>query len=240
MNYLAHLYLADPDPEAWLGSLMGDFAKGAIDSSLPPVIRQNIELHRSIDAFTDTHPIVGASKRRLRPKFRRYGGILVDIFYDHFLADNWIQFARFPLDRFARSVYAVLSAHYDILPVPMRRSVSYMITTDLLPSYRNIAGVERALKGIEGRLKRPSRLSEAVADLHAHYADLRADFNIFFPALVAYVADLKAGFISSDGQRRDAAATLSQRRDAAATFRPANPGQNPLPNANYSPCKDSQ
>src|SRR5512144_959014 len=108
MNYLAHFYLADPNPEAWLGSLMGDFAKGAIDSSLPPVIRQNIELHRSIDAFTDAHPIVGTSKRRLRPAFRRYGGILVDIFYDHFLACGWAQFARLPLDHFARSVHAVL------------------------------------------------------------------------------------------------------------------------------------
>jgi acyl carrier protein phosphodiesterase len=187
---------------------MGDFAKGAIDSNLPTVIRQNIELHRSIDAFTDAHPIVGASKRRLRPEFRRYGGILVDIFYDHFLADNWVKFACFPLDRFIRSVYAVLIVHYDTLPVPMRRSVSYMIATDLLLSYRNIAGVERALRGIEGRLKRPSRLSEAVADLHTHYADLKADFDIFFPALRAYVAEVKAGFVSPDDQRRDAAATL--------------------------------
>ncbi len=220
MNYLAHLYLADPDPEAWLGSLMGDFVKGAIDSSLPPVIRQNIELHRSIDAFTDAHPIVGASKRRLHPEFRRYGGILVDIFYDHFLAGEWARFARLPLDHFARSVYAVLIAHYDTLPVPMRRSISYMIISDLLLSYRDLAGVERALRGIEGRLKRPSRLSEAIADLRAHYSDLRSDFNVFFSALMAYVTEVKAGFIIPDGQRRDAAATLlDQRRDAAATLK---------------------
>lgn len=209
MNYLAHLYLADPDPEAWLGSLMGDFAKGAIDSSLPSLIRQNIELHRNIDAFTDAHPIVGASKRRFRPEFRRYGGILVDIFYDHFLARDWAQFARLPLDHFVRSIYAVLIDHYDTLPVPMRRSISYMIANDLLLSYRDIAGVERALHGIEGRLKRPSRLSEAVVDLRAHYADLRADFNVFFPALVAYVAEVKAGLVIPDGQRRDAAATFA-------------------------------
>ena len=197
MNYLAHLYLADPDPEAWLGSLMGDFAKGTIDSSLPPAIRQNIELHRRIDAFTDTHPLVGASKGRLQREFRRYGGILVDIFYDHFLASDWARFAALPLSRFARSVYAALTIHYDTLPVPMRRSVSYMIANDLLLSYRDIAGVERALRGIEGRLKRPSRLGEAVADLRAHYPGLKADFSLFFPALITYVAETKAVLAAS-------------------------------------------
>jgi acyl carrier protein phosphodiesterase len=197
MNYLAHLYLADPDPEAWLGSLMGDFAKGAIDPGLPPAIRQNIELHRRIDAFTDAHPAVGASKDRLRREFRRYGGILVDIFYDHFLASDWARFATLPLSHFAHSVYGVLTVHYDTLPVSMRRSVSYMIANDLLLSYRDIAGVERALRGIEGRLKRPSRLSEAVADLRAHYPSLRTDFGLLFPALIAYVAETKAALAAS-------------------------------------------
>ena len=192
MNYLAHLYLADANPESLIGNLMGDFAKGPIDQHLSPAIRQGIALHRKIDAFTDSHPLFVQSRQRIRPPFRRYSGILVDIFYDHFLARDWAQYSPLSLRHFSRTVYAVLNAHYDHLPLPMRRSVSSMIANDGLLSYREVAGIERALRGIEGRLKRPSRLGEAVAELGDNYASLATDFTAFFPELTAYVVQEKA------------------------------------------------
>lgn len=191
MNYLAHLYLADADPEAWVGNLMGDFAKGQLPESLPPAIRRGIVLHRRIDAFSDAHPCFIASKRRIQPAFRRYGGILVDIFYDHFLARDWETYSPVPLRHFALAVYQALRTYYDCLPAPMQRSVSYMIAHDLLLSYREVTGVDRALRGIEGRLKRPSQLGQAGVELERHYPALRADFTAFFPELIAFVQTQK-------------------------------------------------
>ena len=192
MNYLAHLYLADANPESLIGNLMGDFAKGPIDQHLSPAIRQGIALHRKIDVFTNVHPLFTRSRQRIRPPFHRYSGILVDIFYDHLLARDWAQYSPLSLVCFSRTVYRILIAHYDNLPPLMRRSVSYIIANDLLLSYREVAGIERALRGIEGRLKRPSRLGEAVAELSDNYASLATDFAAFFPELTAYVFQEKA------------------------------------------------
>lgn len=190
MNYLAHLYLADDDPESIIGSLMGDFAKGRIDDQLAPGIRRGIVVHRMTDSFTDAHAIFRGSKRRLRPEFRRYGGILVDLYYDHFLALQWTRYSDVALEDFSRKVYRILEGHRKDLPPRMQRSVSYMIANDLLLSYREVDGIRRALKGIEGRLKRESRLSEAVVDLEHNHQVLAADFSAFFPELIGYVGQL--------------------------------------------------
>ncbi len=191
MNYLAHVYLAEDDPESIIGALMGDFAKGRIDPTLAPGIRRGILTHRKVDAFTDAHEVFRASKRRLRPQFRRYGGILVDLYYDHFLAVEWSRYSDVSLMDFSRRVYGVLQEHRMKLPPRMQRSVSYMVNHDLLLSYRDTDGIHRALKGIEGRLKRQSRLRDAIVDLEQNRGLLAADFFAFFPELIAYVRQLQ-------------------------------------------------
>lgn len=188
MNYLAHLYLADEAPESLIGSLLGDFYKGRISDELAPALRAGVVLHRRVDAYTDAHPVVGRSKRRIDPAFRRYAGILIDLFYDHFLARHWGRYSAVPLEAFTQRVYGVLRARLPELPPPMQRSMGYLLANDLLMSYRRIDGIERALCGIESRLKRPSRLGAAVVELEANYPDLAADFDHFFPQLMAFTA----------------------------------------------------
>ena len=104
---------------------------------------------------------------------------------------QWPQYSTVPLEDFARDAYRILAGRRVEFPEAMQRSVSYMVTNDLLVSYRTIEGIRQALKGIEGRLKRPSRLSEAVADLEISYGSLEADFDLFFPALIDYVGELQ-------------------------------------------------
>jgi acyl carrier protein phosphodiesterase len=92
MNFLAHLHLSGNNPNIMLGNFMGDFVKGkSYRQQYEPEIIKGIELHRSIDEFTDSHPVVTESKNRLRPTYRHYSGVIVDVFYDHFLAANWNQ-----------------------------------------------------------------------------------------------------------------------------------------------------
>ena len=126
----------------------------------------------------------------MRPEYRRYAGILLDLFYDHFLALQWSRYSPLPLEDFAGRVYRILQANQHSFTAPMQRSMHYMVSNELLQSYREIAGIERALRGIEGRLKRPSRLSGAVAELEANYRDLEEDFAAFFPDLNRYAQQL--------------------------------------------------
>ena len=187
MNYLAHLYLAGDDAEALLGSLMGDFVKGRVDPARPPALHHAILQHRRIDSFTDAHPLVKRSKQRIRPEFRRYAGILVDVFYDHFLATQWDWYTEVPLDEFAQTVYEQVDRHLPALPPRMQQSMRYMLANDLLRSYRTVDGIGQALRGIETRLRRPSRLGEAVSELEIAYPALRGDFTEFFPQLITFV-----------------------------------------------------
>ena len=187
MNYLAHLYLAGSEPEAVIGSLMGDFVKGRVDPTLSPGLRHAILQHRRIDSFTDANPLVKQSKQRIRSDFRRYAGILVDVFYDHFLATEWRSYAEVPLDEFVEMVYEQVSQHLDTLPPRMQHSMRYMVNNDLLRTYRTVDGIGWALRGIETRLKRPSRLGEAVIELENAYEALCGDFTEFFPQLTRFV-----------------------------------------------------
>ena len=189
MNYLAHLYLSDDDAESLVGSLMGDFVKGRIDDELPERVRSGVWLHRRVDSFTDAHPVVQRSKARIAPEFRRYAGILIDMFYDHFLARHWPDYAAQPLEHFSRRVYGILADRQHTFPSHMQRSMAYMVNNDLLMSYLEVTGIEHALIGIEGRLKRPSGLGKAAGELHANYAELLHDFTEFFPELIAFTRE---------------------------------------------------
>lgn len=187
MNYLAHLYLADDAHEAVIGSLMGDFVKGPVEQNAPAWVRPAVIQHRRIDSFTDAHAIVRQSKQRIGPEFRRYAGILIDMFYDHFLAVEWHTYAHITLSGFTSRVYEVIDQHLETLPEAMRPTMAYMLGNDLLGSYQRIEGIGRALRGIESRLRRPSRLGAGIGELERLYPLLRQDFHAFFPELVCFV-----------------------------------------------------
>src|SRR6476469_1163611 len=109
MNYLAHLYLADNSPESILGNLLGDFVKCQAAFNIYPIaIKKGIQLHRQVDAYTDSHAVVRESKKLISNINKRYAGIIIDVFYDHFLAKNWLTYSSIPLNEFAANVYAIL------------------------------------------------------------------------------------------------------------------------------------
>src|SRR5215831_14344940 len=105
VNWLAHLYLSEPNPAFRIGNLLPDLVPVSALSGLSPDILRGVKQHRRIDAFTDTHPVVRQSISRVTPDFRRFGGILIDIFYDHFLARDWRNYSPLPLPAFAEEIY---------------------------------------------------------------------------------------------------------------------------------------
>ena len=188
MNWLAHLYLSEPTPEFRIGNLLPDLTSASALADLSPKFRRGVEQHRRIDAFTDSHPIVRQSIGRIVPPFRRFGGILTDVFYDHFLAREWHTFSSLPLPDFASEIYASFECHRGEIPPEAYRRLEQMKAEDWLCSYRDISGIATALKRIGMRLRRPTPLAEAVSIFQQHYDSFHSDFAAFFPELRVHVA----------------------------------------------------
>lgn len=188
MNWLAHLYLSEPTAAFRLGNILPDFVGMSALAGLPVEFQEGIRRHRQIDAFTDAHPIFRQSVHRLGPPFRRYGGVLIDIFYDHILAREWESFAPIPLPEFAADVYASFDRHWSDIPVDAHHRLRLMRETDWLCTYREITGITEALTRIGERLRRPVDLAASVTLLERDYDLFRSDFRQFFPQLIAHVA----------------------------------------------------
>lgn len=194
MNYLAHLHLADHTHTSPLGNLLGDFVKGPLAGDLSPELRLGIRLHRTIDGFTDNHPEHRAAVASLSPPWRRYGPILIDMLYDHWLSRHWTRFAADPLPAFlARHYRALLTVrphHPGHLPAGLPLPLRHMAEQGWLESYAECEGTARALDGIGRRLRRPLPLGEGVRDLSLpHRGEMEQGFLRFYPDLMAFALD---------------------------------------------------
>jgi acyl carrier protein phosphodiesterase len=192
MNFLAHLYLSGDEPTVMVGNFIGDFVKGRnLADRFEPLVVRGIELHRAIDHFTDTHKIVHQSKKRLAGKYRHYSGVIVDVFYDHFLSSKWSDYHPLSLVDFAQKAYRLLNDHDRILPEDVKLMLPYMIRGNWLVEYSKVEGVHQALSGIASRTPYESNMEKASADLEEHYEEFAGDFTAFFPQL----RDFAAGYL---------------------------------------------
>lgn len=189
MNFLAHIYLSGDDEELILGNFIADSIKGKRYLHFPPGIQKGILLHRSIDHFTDTHPIVRKSSSKLHKNYSHYSGVIVDIFYDHFLASNWEKYSRVPLENFVADFYMLLQKNYDLLPAPIQNFLPYMVAENWLLSYANIPGISRILYQMNIRTKNIVQMDRAVNELEEHYYEFEKEFSEFFPLLQSFSAE---------------------------------------------------
>lgn len=186
MNYLAHLHLGGPQPADMLGSLYGDFVKGPLNGQWPSNIEAGIRLHRQIDAYTDSHPLVLQAKQRFPTERRRYAGILIDLFFDHCLAMHWHRYAEEPLSIFTARVYQTLQEEEIRLPGKLALIAPRMAAQDWLGSYRNFSVMEQVVTAMSRRLSRPEGLVGGAIELERLYEPLQQDFHDFYPLLQAF------------------------------------------------------
>lgn len=188
MNFLAHLYIAEATHTSFAGALLGDFIRGRLDGRYNSPLETGIRLHRRVDSYTDTHPRVVNAFRRLTPPYRRYAGILVDIYFDHLLARRWSHLHSTDLEDFAERASATIRHEWPshAPPFPAERLDDL---PSLLLSYRESAGIAEALTRVDRRLTRASPLPDALPHLQARHAGLAADFDAFFPELLAFARE---------------------------------------------------
>ena len=186
MNFLAHLYLSGDNDLLKIGNFMADGIHGKNFDMFPMDIQKGIILHREIDTFTDAHPIFRQSTKRLHANYHHYSGIIVDIFYDHFLAKNWSRYSKEPLEDFTERFYQSLRDNYDFLTEKTQKMLPYMIDQNWLMSYQTIEGIENVLVKMDNRMKRNSIMRLSVAELRTFNAEFEQEFTTFFNDLIVH------------------------------------------------------
>ncbi len=186
MNILFHMVLSGADEQLMVGNFMGDFVKGPLTDVYAPRIRQGLALHRKIDSFAQRDPAFQASRLRLSPRFGLYRGVLVDLFYDHFLARGWSEWSQMPFEEYCAVSRVVVDNYLPIMPPDLQEFVP-IIFNELLPSYLSVAGIEAALRRMSRRVKRDNPLGEGASELTLHYGALLEDFRTFLPAVQQFV-----------------------------------------------------
>lgn len=169
-----------------IGNFIADHIQGNNYESFSKEIQQGIFLHREIDTFTDAHPIVRKSKRRLHKRYNHYAGVIIDIFYDYFLAKNWASYSEIPLEVYTDAINNLFGELSNELPEKSQQFIKYMIEYNILFNYQFKDGIEKVLKGMNQRTKGKSQMNLAIEDLRNLEAELQEDFTLFFKDLIVF------------------------------------------------------
>jgi acyl carrier protein phosphodiesterase len=180
MNFLAHIYLSGDNDLIKIGNFMADGIRGKQFETYPLEIQKGIILHRFIDTYTDAHPVFRQSTKRLHEKYHHYAGVIVDVFYDHFLAKNWRTYSNENLVKFTENFYQSLRDNYEFLSERTKGIMPYIIEYNWLVSYQTVEGISRILTQMDSRTKNESKMRFSPNELIEHYTEFEQEFTSFF------------------------------------------------------------
>ena len=189
MNFLAHTYLSGGNEEIIVGNFMGDYVKGKNYLLFPEQVKKGILIHRDIDSFTDMHEVTRRSKQRLASRYHKYAGIIIDIFYDHFLASMWDSYSTLPLNEFVSRTYDLLKRNYKVLPDSIKRWFPTFLENNWMMAYTTVEGIELVLERMSANTSLPDHSAFAVEVLRNEYSVFMEDFLEFFPTIVEFLEE---------------------------------------------------
>lgn len=188
MNFLAHIYLSGDNDFIKIGNFMADGIRGKQFENYSEEIQKGILLHRAIDTFTDAHPIFRESTKRLHERYHHYAGVIVDIFYDHFLAKNWENYSNENLEEYVSRFYQSMHTHYDLLSEKAQNILPYMEKQNWLSSYQTIEGIHQILTQMDRRTNNSSNMRFASEELQMYYDEFEQEFSLFFEEIKIHCA----------------------------------------------------
>ena len=189
MNFLAHTYLSGCNEEIIVGNFMGDYVKGRNYVQFPEQVKKGILIHRDIDTFTDAHLITRRSKQMVATRYSKYAGIIIDIFYDHFLASLWDDYSTLPLSEFVNRTYDLLKRNYQVLPDAIKNWFPTFLENNWMMAYTTVDGIELVLERMSANTSLPNHAAYAVEVLSDQYAVFRNDFLQFFPQMIEFLEE---------------------------------------------------
>lgn len=189
MNLLAHAVLSPDQGLIRVGNVLADFIRRNEIETLDPSLRAGVELHRSIDRFTDNHSVVEASKSKL-VAFQRFANPLIDVFYDHFLTRHWERTEE--VSEYVQALYREIESTITQLPEGCVSIAQRMIEQDWMSQYGTFEGLATNLGRMSRRIEyttgRQVDLAASLKILEDRYEDFERDFSEFWPQLRAHVA----------------------------------------------------
>ena len=193
MNFLAHLFLAEPTPESRMGNLLGDFVKGRPwDDRFETVIWKGIMEHRHIDSYTDRHPVWQQSRKLLDPGRRRFAGIVIDIFYDHFLTLHWSTFSPdLKIEDFVSETYTDLRKARRHAPTDAYEVIHQMMEENWLQNYGTVEGIRETMHRVSERSENLALMHDATDELETHFKEMEGHFLEFFPDMIRFISDFR-------------------------------------------------
>jgi acyl carrier protein phosphodiesterase len=192
LNYLAHIFLSGNCSQLKIGNFIGDFVKGSQYNNYPTILSRGVVFHRAIDAFTDSHPVFRNTKTFLFPVFGRYSAILVDMYFDHFLARNFEKFTEGKsLVCFATSFYFSVLLNYRHLPPKLKRFIFHFVFTNRLKKYATLSGLKSSLDIMSQYKVRAINPDLTIEFLKANYDLLEENFNLFMPDVMKFSEDYR-------------------------------------------------
>lgn len=186
MNHFCHLFLARPTIESRVGNLLGDFARGVDTHALTAQVREGLEHHRAVDAFTDAHPEVLGCKTLFSARRRRFSGIALDMLFDHYLLRHWERFGISDKELFIREIYGDLEAGYRIMPPAMEQVARRMVQYDWFHAYEDLDSLGKAMDRVASRIRFRHDFAGIIEEIKPMDGDLETRFLKFFPDLMTF------------------------------------------------------
>lgn len=196
MNFLAHAFLSGDHNDILFGNFVADSIKGKMLDQYSEKIRQGVLLHRNIDTFTDQHPLVRQAVIDLRPEFGKFSAVVLDIYFDHYLALHWSRYSEIELIDYASKVYSVLFQRFRISPPRSKRILPYMYAQNWLVGYANFRDLERVFRGMSRRSSFESGMERAVDHLRLNHEKFEKVFFEFFPELIMFSENFRLQFFA--------------------------------------------
>lgn len=181
------MYLSCGDEELLIGNFIADFIRNRDLVLYSEQIIEGVKLHRHIDHYTDTHPIVIESTKIFHKNHGKYAPVVIDVCYDYILVQNWNKYSGESLRTFADTVYYILDRHKNVLPDHLATISEKMIADDFLLKYGTETGLRKTFDRIGKRAKFSGNWALAYDDLIDNYDSIESGFNRFFPEIIASV-----------------------------------------------------
>ncbi len=187
MNFLAHLHLSGNNDYVKIGNFIGDAVKGKSYVKFHPEIQKGILLHRKIDEFTDLNPITKELNSYFIEKYRKYAGIVTDIVYDYYLANDWGKYSDVLYEDFVADVYDLLMRNFRILPLKIKKILPFFIGKNRLMNYRKKEGIHSVLTAMAKYTTLPAAADFVLETMEINNELFKAKFALFYDELIDFV-----------------------------------------------------
>ena len=184
MNYLAHVYLSRENIDLAIGNFIADNIKGNNYKKFNINWQKGILLHRFIDSYTDSHYIFREHSKIFFNSHRHYSRVLIDIFYDHFLAENWKKYSQISLVNFEYDFCKSLTKNLNKFPNEISNKIRFFINQNWFTKYSSIKGLIYILKKMDNKTQFDSNLVTSIEKFISFAPEMETQFFIFFEDMI--------------------------------------------------------